>query len=108
METAVRTEIAEKRRPSVIKRLLAVLLVTALLLAAAGYGGLYVLLKGPSVYAGDLFTAALADSTPGNAILRLFLTPEEITSRQQSAQEQIPDQNGSGTEQLFSVYPQLG
>lgn len=108
METAVRNDVVENRRPSVFKRILAVLLVTVLLLGAAGFGGLYVLLKGPSPYAGGLFAAAVADTAVGEKLLGLFLTPEELEQRLQTAQEQVPDQDGGEAESLFSVYPALG
>lgn len=93
----------ETKKPSVVKRIFILLLVTVLLVAAAGYGGLYVLLKGPSEYAGALFTVSLAEQPAGNVLLHLFLSDEEIAQRVQTVQDEW-----GGTERQFSVYPQLG
>lgn len=102
MESAVRNDMTENRKPSVLKRFLVLLLVTLLLFAGGGYGGLYVLLKGPSVRAGDRLIAVVADHAVGNAVVHLFLTSEEIEQRLETAQDE------SGEEKQFSVYPQLG
>ena len=97
----MRNDPMENRKPSFFKRFLLVLLVTLLLAGAAGYGALYVLLKGPSPYAGGLFVAAVEDAVLGDAVLHLFLTDEEIGKRRQAAEA-----DGSGeTEVMFSVYP---
>ena len=78
----MRTDPMENRKPSFFKRFLAVLLVTLLLLGVAAYGVLYVLLKGPSLYAGGLFADAVEDTALGSAVLHLFLTDEEIHREQ--------------------------
>ena len=97
MHTVGRGDPMEKRRPSLFARFLAVLLATILLLGVAVYGGLYILLEGPSHYAGGLFAAAVADTPVGDAVLHLFLTDAEI-----AAYQSAEDNHG---EQLFSVYP---
>lgn len=97
----MRTDPIENRKPSFFKRLLLVLLVTLLLVGAAAYGALYILLKGPSPYAGGVFAAAVEDAAVGDAVLHLFLNDEEIQKRKQAA-----DTDGNGeTEAMFSVYP---
>lgn len=102
MESAVRNDLTENRKPSVFKRVLVLLLVTLLLFAAGAYGGMYVLLKGPSACAGSQAAAAMAENPVGNAVLHLFLTDEEIGLHREQAQ------NECGAEKQFSVYPQLG
>ena len=97
MNTVGRGDPMEKRRPSFFARFLALLLVTLLLLGIAGYGGLYILLEGPSPHAGELFAEAVADVPVGNAVLHLFLADEEIAAYQTDESVNV--------EQLFSVYP---
>ncbi len=95
----MRNDPIENRKPSFFKRFLAVLLVTLLLAGLAGYGAMFILLKGPSPYAGGLFAAAVEDEVFGDAVLHLFLSDEEIQQRKQAA-----DDSGE-TEAMFSVYP---
>ena len=102
MDAAERTEINELKKPSVFKRTVAVLLVTLLLLGVGAYGGLYVLLKGPSLYLGTAFVSAVADNELMYAVLQTVLTPQEIREYQQMAQT-----NG-GEDLLYAVHPQLG
>ena len=102
MDPAERTEMNELKKPSVIKRTVAVLLVTLLLLGAGAYGGLYVLLKGPSPYLGTAFVSAVADNELMNVVLQTVLTPQEIREYQQTAQ------TVSGEDLLYAVHPQLG
>ena len=96
----MRTDPMENRKPSFFKRFLLVLLVTLLLVGAAGYGALYILLKGPSPYACGQFTAAVEDIAFGNAVLHLFLSDEEIQKGRLAA-----DMDGGEAEAMFSVYP---
>ena len=90
----------DNRKPSFFVRFFVVLLVTALLLGLAAYGALYVLLKGPSDYAGGLFAAGVEDVPLGNTVLHLFLSDEEI-DRYQKADEN----SGEEAERMYSVYP---
>lgn len=99
MSTVGRGDPMDKKKPSFFARFLLVLLVTALLLGIAGYGALYILLNGPSDYAGDMFAAAVEDVPFGDTVLRLFLSDAEIERAQT-----LNDQGNAG-EQLFSVYP---
>lgn len=101
MDPVERTDINEKKKPSLFKRTVAVLLVTLILLGAGAYGGLYVLLKGPSPYLGTAFVSAVADHPIMYAVLQTVLTPAEIQEYQQIAQ------SSGGEELLFSVHPQL-
>lgn len=98
MSTVGRGDPMDKKKPSFFARFFAVLLVTVLLLGAAGYGALYILLKGPSDYAAAMFVEAVADVPPANALLRLFLSDAEIDAYQGY-------DDGDTTEQMFSVYP---
>ena len=102
MDTAERTEINELKKPSVFKRTVAILLVTVLLLGIGAYGGLYVLLKGPSPYLGSAFVSAVADNEVMHTVLQTVLTPREIREYQQLAQ------SGNGEDLLYAVHPQLG
>ena len=102
MDSAERTEINETKKPSVVKRAVAVFLVTVLLLGIGAYGGLYVLLKGPSLYLGTAFVAAVADNDVMYTVLQTVLTPREISEYQQMAQ------SGNGEDLLYAVHPQLG
>lgn len=91
----------ENRKPSFLKRFLVILLVTLLLLGAAGYGGLYILLKGPSMYAGGLFADAVEDEAMGLVLLHLFLTDEEIHREQHAT-----GVDSEGCDDLvYSIYP---
>ena len=102
MDAAERTEINELKKPSVFKRAVVVLLVTLLLLGVGAYGGLYVLLKGPSPYLGTAFVSAVADNELMYAVLQTVLTPQEIREYQQVAQ------TNSGEDLMYAVHPQLG
>ena len=95
----MRTDPMENKKPSFFKGVLLVLLVTLLLIGAAGYGALHILLKGPSPYAGGVFAEAVEDAVLGDAVLHLFLSDEEIEKRKCAA-------DGSGEmETMYSVYP---
>ena len=102
MDAAERTEINELKKPSVFKRAVVVLLVTLLLLGVGAYGGLYVLLKGPSPYLGTAFVSAVADNELMYVVLQTVLTPQEIREYQQVAQ------TNSGEDLMYAVHPQLG
>ena len=95
----MRTDPMENKKPSFFKGVLLVLLVTLLLIGAAGYGALHILLKGPSPYAGGVFAEAVEDAVLGDAVLHLFLSDEEIEQRKCAA-----DDSGE-TETMYSVYP---
>ncbi len=74
-----------EKKPSVIRRILGVagrvlifLLVTVLLLAGALYGTMYVLAKGPSPTARDLFIHSVRETSAVGFLANLFYTEEEI------------------------------
>lgn len=95
----MRTDPMENKKPSFFKGVLLVLLVTLLLIGAAGCGALHILLKGPSPYAGGVFAEAVEDAVLGDAVLHLFLSDEEIEQR-----KCIADDSGE-TKTMYSVYP---
>ncbi len=76
---------ADKNRPTVLKRILAVagrvlifLLLTVVLLAGTLYGVMYVLAKGPSPTARDLFVHSVRETSAVGWLANLFFTEEEI------------------------------
>ena len=74
-----------QKKPSVFKKILGVLakilivlLVTVLLLAGTLYGVMYVLAKGPSPTARDLFVHSVRETSAVGWLANLFFTEEEI------------------------------
>ena len=100
MLTAAQYDSVGRKKPSFFKRFLVVLLVTAMLVAAAAYGGLYIMLKGPSDYAAGLFVTAVEDVPFGPALLHLYVTDAEIDQCKLA----VVVENGETVKQ-FSVYP---
>lgn len=98
MEHTQQLEIVEGKKPSVWKRFLLVLLVTVLLLGGAVYAAGYILLKGPSAYAGQQFVAFVQDHPVLCEIPKLYLTDGEI-----EAMLSAEDTGGQ-----FSVFPNAG
>ena len=98
MSSVGRGDPMDKKKPSFFARFFVVLLVTVMLIGIAGYGALYVLLKGPSDYAGSLFAEAVERVPMSDTVLHLFLSDEEIASYQDADE-------GDKVEQMFSVYP---
>ena len=77
----------EVKKPSFIRRLgrffarwLIFLMLTALLLAVTAYGALYVVCKGPSESARDLFVMSVRETSAIGFLADLFLTEDEIAS----------------------------
>lgn len=75
----------KKRRPSFgqrlwrfVKRLLCFVLVTAVLLVGTLYGVMYILTKGPSETARDLFVMSVRETSAIGFLANLFFTDEEI------------------------------
>ena len=64
----------------VLGKTLCVLLETVLLLAVALYGVMYVLVKGPSPTARDLFVLSVRETSAVGFLADIFLTPEEIAA----------------------------
>ena len=62
----------------ILGRLLCVLLVTVLLVAVALYGVMYVLAKGPSPTARDIFVLSVRETSAVGFLANLFFTEEEI------------------------------
>ena len=96
-ETALRPSAGKpKKKPSVARKIFAVLgklflllLETVLLLAVALYGVMFVLAKGPSPTARDLFVRSVQETSAAGFLAKLFLTDEEIA--QITAYQGIPD-----------------
>ena len=77
--------VTKKKKPSVVKKILGVLakilivlLVTVLLVAGTLYGVMYVLAKGPSPTARDLFVHSVRETSAVGWLANLFFTEEEI------------------------------
>ena len=64
----------------ILGKTLCVLLETVLLLAVALYGVMYVLVKGPSPTARDLFVMSVRETSAVGFLADIFLTPEEIAA----------------------------
>ncbi len=87
----------ERRRPrrrrrgagTVIGRILCVLLVTVLLLAAFLYGVMFILCKGPSETARDLFVLSVRETSAIGFLANLYFSDEEI-AQIEAAQEEGP------------------
>ena len=73
----------------VIGRIFLVLLETVLLLAVALYGVMYVLAKGPSPAASELFVRSVRETSAVGFLANLYLTEAEITELLKS--DAIPD-----------------
>lgn len=80
MDNTLQMDIVEGKKPSAFKRFLLVVLVTAILLCGAVYAAGYILLKGPSAYAGQQFVAAVQNHSVLNLVPKLYLTDEEIAA----------------------------
>ena len=64
----------------ILGKTLCVLLETVLLLAVALYGVMYVMVKGPSPTARDLFVMSVRETSAVGFLADIFLTPEEIAA----------------------------
>lgn len=67
----------------IIKRVVCVLLVTVLLVAVALYGIMFVLAKGPSPTARDLFVLSVRETSAVGFLASLFFSEEEIAAIEQ-------------------------
>jgi len=67
-----------KKVRTVLLRILCVLLVTVLLLVAALYGVMYILAKGPSETARDIFVMSVRETSAIGWLANLYLSDEEI------------------------------
>lgn len=68
----------KRRFGSFLLRLLSVLLVTLLLVAAGLYGLMFILVKGPSPTARDLFVMSVRETSAIGFLANLYLSDEEI------------------------------
>lgn len=80
MDNTLQMDIVEGKKPSAFKRFLLVLLVTAVLLGGAAYAAGYILLKGPSAYAGQQFVASVQNHSVLRLVPKLYLTDGEIAA----------------------------
>lgn len=74
---------------SVVRKILLILLETVCLLAIALYGVMFVLAKGPSPTARDLFVRSVRETSAAGFLANLFFTEEEIA--QITASGGVPD-----------------
>ena len=77
---AVRKKSASGRVFRVIGRILLILLETMLLICLALYGVMYVLAKGPSETARDLFVTSVRETSAIKFLADIYFTPEEIAA----------------------------
>jgi len=98
MDNTLQMDIIEGKKPSAFKRFLLVVLVTAILLCGAVYAAGYILLKGPSAYAGQQFVASVQNHSVLRLVPKLYLTDGEI-----AAMLAAEDSDGQ-----FSVFPNAG
>jgi len=94
MEHTQELEYVEGKKPSLYKRVLLVLLVTAVLLGSAAYTAGYILFKGPSVYAGHQIIKAVQEHSVLRVLPRMYLSEAEI--------EAVLSEDGTA---MFSVFP---
>lgn len=69
-----------RRALTTVRRIVTVLLVTVLLLVFALYGVMFVLAKGPSPYARDLFIMSVRETSAVGWLADLFASKEEIAA----------------------------
>ena len=74
---------------SVVGKIFLVLLETVLLIAVALYGVMYVLAKGPSPAASELFVRSVRETSAIGFLANLYLTEAEITELLKA--DTIPD-----------------
>ena len=94
MDNTQELEYVEGKTPSPVKRVLLVLLITAVLLGGAVYTAGYILFRGPSAYAGHQVIKAVQEDSVLRVFPRLYLTDGEI--------EAVLSDDGIPT---FSVFP---
>lgn len=78
-----RTHYSRRHRPSagqIVGRILCVILVTVLLLCAFLYGVMFMLCKGPSETARDLFVLSVRETSALGFLANLFFSDEEIAA----------------------------
>ena len=73
----------------VVGRILCVLLVTLLLLCAFLYGVMFLLCKGPSETARNIFVLSVRESSAMGFLADLFFSPEEIAAIEAGEEEVI-------------------
>ncbi len=84
--------------PTVLKiagKALLVLLETVVLLVAVLYGVLFILAKGPSPTARDIFVLSVRETSAMGFLADLFFTPEEIAAIEGSEEEEFLDTDTS-------------
>lgn len=106
-ETETETDVLQKMRPGrAVLRLLGrcgiVIAVTAVLLLGALYGALYLLAKGPSPTARNMFVMSVRETSAAGFLAELFFTKEEIAAicAQPGVEEYVE------TDKSLIVFPQ--
>ena len=107
MEQNLHDDTAARKKPSFFKRFFVFLLVTILLMAGLCYGAMYVLLRGPSAYAGRIAAVTIVQQPVVCKLLELYLTDEEIAEVEAAAKDGTVVQADGETEKLFSVFPEI-
>ena len=108
MEQNLHDDTAVAKKPAFFSRFLAFLLVTILLLAGLCYGAMYILLQGPSAYAGRIAAVTIVQQPVVSKLLELYLTDEEIAEVEAAAEEGTITNGDGEDEKLFSVFPEIG
>ena len=98
MEYTQELEIVEGKKPSAFKRVLLVLLITVMLLGGTAYAAGYILIHGPSAYAGRQFVETVGENPVARVFLRLYMSDAELDAV-------LTAEDASG---YFSVYPNAG
>lgn len=98
MRNAYQEDMTGKKELSKVKRVLIIVVTTVFLLSCGLYGGLTILLKGPSAYAAREFIRDTKD-TPVIADLVKLIADEDLVQAALSRSEDM--------QQTFCVYPQI-
>jgi len=93
MERAYESDMTGRKKLSLKMRVLVVMLTTVILLGSAACGGFYILLNGPSAYAGRQFALAVQESPVAGSIVRM------VAGDQIFLQDSEPS--------MYSIYPQI-
>lgn len=114
METTEKKPGVGRRILSVLGKVLAVLLVTVLLIVLALYGVMFVLAKGPSPTARDLFVMSVRETSAMYWLADLYFTQEEIAAIEASGEEETEEtdtalvQIGETTEDIYGLTDEDG
>lgn len=83
---------APRKKPGIfgiIARVLSFVLATVVLVLCAALGVVYMMSRGPSDSARDLFVLSLRETSAAGFVTEIFLSPEEITAIEEANKEEI-------------------